>query len=488
MPKTMLSTPATNQQFGRYRLVERLGEGGMGVVYRAVADGPEGFSRSVVIKRIRPELACDPAFRRMLVNEARLCALLNHPSIVQVQELGQHGNEYFLTMEYVDGVDLATVLRVKTRRSEQIDLAAVCYLVCELASALAYAHDLTDEQGRPLSVIHRDVSPMNVMVTKLGAVKLLDFGIAKASDSIRDERTRTGAIKGKIGYLSPEQVDAREIDRRSDIFALGIVAYESLTQRRLFRGETDFHTMRMLREARVPPPSSLRAGVDAELDAVVLKMLARSPEDRFQTCDEVLHALQPIMHRLRGDATALRRCVSDVTAPRLLSGVETLGTLPPVPEMPATSIVPPPLPGTEQKAPEMSEHLEVSASALVRRRWWRARPVPVAAALSIAILMVVVVHQMTKPRQDGKRAGQFQSPAPPVALKAPATVPSAQPAASVAVVAPAPPSPLVNARGPMLPTKRANRDPAKATKISKTASASHPQLQTDEGVKDPWAR
>jgi len=335
--------------FGRYRLLESIGSGGMAVVYRAIVDGPLGFSRSIVVKRVLPEYSRDASFVRMLVEEARLSALLHHPSIAQVHELGQVGGEYYLTMEHVDGWDLSALLRRSRDLGRPLAPGLVCYLIAEVASALAYAHDLRDTDGRPLQIIHRDISPSNVMVSKAGSVKLLDFGIAKAADHIRDEHTRTGALKGKISYLSPEQAEGDPVDRRSDIFALGIVMHECLTGQRLFQGSDDFRTLRMVRNAEARPPSALRQGIDPDVDAVTMKMLARKPEDRYQDCDQLSSELAPIVHRLQGDAGMLRRFVRELGAGAAQAGpgsspraavveprTETQGEKLPVPPAPAT--------------------------------------------------------------------------------------------------------------------------------------------------------
>jgi serine/threonine protein kinase len=312
------------QQFGRYRLTQQLGAGGMAVVWRAVVDGPEGFARSVVLKRILPELSQNPRFVKMFLAEARLCALLHHPGIVQVHDLGEVDGEYFLAMEFVDGHDLSNVLRRATEMNIKMPPGLACYVALSLAEALAYAHELRDPEGRPLEIVHRDVSPSNVMLTNLGTVKLLDFGIAKAASHVRDERTRTGTLKGKISYMSPEQADGRKIDKRSDVFALGIVLYECLTGARMFRGEDDFETLRLIREAKVFPPSSERPEIDPDIDAVVLKMLARTPEQRQQTCDELAAALQPIVHRHHADAGALRQFLNSLgPMPSPTTGYET---------------------------------------------------------------------------------------------------------------------------------------------------------------------
>jgi serine/threonine-protein kinase len=248
----------------------------------------------------------------MLIAEARLSALLHHPGIVQVYEFGQVGGEYYLAMEYVDGYDLTTLLRHCAKSKQLLSPALACYIAHEVAGALGYAHALNDDSGQPLEIVHRDVSPTNLMITRLGQVKLLDFGIAKAVNSVRDERTRTGTLKGKLSYMSPEQADGEKIDHRTDIFALGVVLWEGLTHRRLFRGKDDLHTLRLVRETKVPPPSQLRPEVSPAMDAVVLKMLARLPADRFTSGEEVMAALAPICHDAHADAQALRRFLDDV--------------------------------------------------------------------------------------------------------------------------------------------------------------------------------
>jgi serine/threonine protein kinase len=309
--------------FGRYRLIEPLGSGGMAVVYRAVIDGPEGFARSLVIKRILPEFAKDPHFMGMLASEARLVARLQHPGIVPVYELGEVEGEYFLAMELVDGYDLASVLSRCVLLDVSFPPALVARVISALAEALGYAHALCDADGRPLAIVHRDVSPSNVMLAKVGSVKLLDFGIAQAAAHLRDERTRTGVVKGKLAYLSPEQADGHPADRRSDIFALGIIFYEMLTRQRLFRGVTDLATLRLVREARVEPPSVRVSGLDPRLDAVVMKMLAVSPELRFQSCEEVIAALKETVQRADASEAGLRAFLTTLEPIKLAPSAES---------------------------------------------------------------------------------------------------------------------------------------------------------------------
>jgi hypothetical protein len=291
-------SPQAPQRFGKYLLVERLGRGGMAEVWKAKILGPAGFQRTLVVKRILPHLAEDPHFVQMFVSEARLSARLSHANIVHVYELGDVDGEYFICMEYVRGRDLVSVMRAHLMRSiPPPGLGA--FVVREVCRALAYAHALADDQGRPLRLIHRDVSPSNVMLAFDGSVKLVDFGIAKALSEVGENKTATGTLKGKFSYMSPEQVDGKEIDHRTDLFAAGIMLHEVLTGRRLFRGQTDLQTIAMVREAPIQPPSAFNPQVPAELDRICMKALARSLDDRYQRCDEVAFELDAVVHQLK---------------------------------------------------------------------------------------------------------------------------------------------------------------------------------------------
>jgi serine/threonine-protein kinase len=316
-----LSAPQDEGElFGRYRLIERIGAGGMAVVYRArPASSPT--SPVVVVKRVLPELSRDPSFVKMLVAEARLSSRLLHPNIVRIHEFGRVQDEYFLSMEHVDGVDLVRLLNscILTRTQVPIDVA--CYIAQKIAAALSYAHALQDREGRPLEIVHRDVSPGNIMVTFDGQVKLLDFGVAKAAEHVKDDHTRTGTLKGKINYLSPEQAEGLTVDGRSDLFALGIVLHECLTLKRLFRGPSDLVTLRLVRQCEVSPPSHFRPDVPPELDTIVLRMLARDRGQRFAQGEDIAAALTPLV-ATHGDPSArlaelLRQMPPGaVTAPR----------------------------------------------------------------------------------------------------------------------------------------------------------------------------
>jgi serine/threonine protein kinase len=283
---------------GKYQLIDRLGRGGMAEVWRAKIVGPAGFQRTVVVKQILPHLAEDKHLLDMFVREARLCARLSHSNIVQVFELGDQDGEYFLAMEYVRGQDLVSVLRRHLGRTALPPPGFGAYVVREVCRALAYAHSLTDESGKPLGLIHRDVSPSNVMIAYDGSVKLLDFGIAKALNEASEHLTQTGVLKGKFGYMSPEQVEGKPIDHRTDLFACGVLLHELLTGRRLFRGQSDAHTIDLVRAAEVKPPSFFNPEVPAELDRITLRALARNLDERYPRCDDLAYELDRISHEL----------------------------------------------------------------------------------------------------------------------------------------------------------------------------------------------
>jgi serine/threonine-protein kinase len=292
------------QRFGNYVLTAHLGRGGMADVFRAQHVGAAGFERTCVVKRILRPYNDDRDFVEMFINEAKIAAQLSHPNIAQVYELGEVDGEYFMAMEYVKGMDLLHLLRyfAKERPDERWlppDVAA--YITRELCRALAHAHDRTDEREQPQPIVHRDVSPQNVMLSFDGQVKVIDFGIAKAM-AVREE-TRSGTLKGKIAYMSPEQVRGDNPSAQSDIFAAGVVLYEMLIGRRLFKGENDFDTLQRVQNLVVPPPSRSASWIPPELDAVVMRALERDRQQRYpraalmaRDLDEWLQARFSIEH------------------------------------------------------------------------------------------------------------------------------------------------------------------------------------------------
>jgi serine/threonine protein kinase len=275
---------------GRYQVVKRLAAGGMADVLLARADGIAGFERHVVIKRIHAELLEEPRYVKMFLDEARLAASLHHHNIVQVNDIGEENGEYFFAMEYVHGEDVRTLLVEASQRGQNIPLEHVVTIVMAAASGLHHAHEQRGMDGAPLHIVHRDVSPANILVGYDGAVKVADFGIALAAH--RAEQTQSGVLKGKVAYMSPEQCNCDPVDRRSDVFSLGIVLYELTTVRPCFAGDNDFMTMSAIVGGKVDKPSKHRTALPPQLEAIILKALARKASDRFQTADELRRALE----------------------------------------------------------------------------------------------------------------------------------------------------------------------------------------------------
>jgi eukaryotic-like serine/threonine-protein kinase len=271
--------------FGRHLLLERINVGGMAEVFKAKAFGVEGFERIVAVKRILPTLADDDEFITMFIDEARIAAHLTHQNIVQIFELGRADKTFFISMEYVAGHDLRLILDHQKKTKRPLEITKSCFIVSRVAEALEYAHRKRDPAGRDLKIIHRDVTPQNIIISFEGEVKLCDFGIAKAAS--RASRTQVGVLKGKFAYMSPEQVRGQPTDRRGDIFALGVIFYEMLTGERLFLGESDYATLDAVRLAVIEPPTKFNPQISPELEAIMLKMLARDPKERYQWASEV---------------------------------------------------------------------------------------------------------------------------------------------------------------------------------------------------------
>jgi serine/threonine-protein kinase len=277
------------KRLGRYQIIGRLATGGMAEVYLALSGELPGFRTLTVVKRILPHLASNGQFIRMFLDEARLAALLDHPNIVRIVEVGHDGEEYFLAMELVQGKPLSAVLRKAAREKRPASPALSAFILAQAANGLAYAHGLTDGDGRTLGVVHRDVSPQNILISFEGAVKLIDFGVARAFGRVA--HTSPGGLKGKIDYMSPEQASAEDVDHRADVFALGVVLWEALTGRRLFRRDTELATMRAIVDDPIPRPSDL-GPVPQELDAIAMRALRKRRDGRFQSAHEMASALE----------------------------------------------------------------------------------------------------------------------------------------------------------------------------------------------------
>jgi serine/threonine protein kinase len=290
------STRGLPRRLGRYELMAEIGTGGMASVFLARTTGPGRFHKWVAVKRIHPHLARDKKFVEMFLDEARLAAAIQHPNVAQVFDLGEEDEEYFLAMEYLEGEHLGTVAsHLFTKRKARFPLPLAARIVAAAANGLHNAHEAQDENGDAFGMVHRDVSPHNIFVSYAGDVKVMDFGVAKAAGRITT--TETGGRKGKLAYMSPEQLLNEGVDRRTDIFALGVVLWEISLARRLFRTDNDAQTITKILQGTVPAPTAIEPSYPFELEQIVLKCLARSPADRYATAQELAIELEQFEKR-----------------------------------------------------------------------------------------------------------------------------------------------------------------------------------------------
>ncbi len=457
-------------QFGQYEILERIASGGMAELYKAKRTGVEGFQKIVAIKKILPHLADDEAFVTMFADEAKLAAQLNHPNIIHIYDLGKiQAGGYFIAMEYVDGRDLKTIQQSGRALGVPLPVPLAVYVASKVASALDYAHRRRDAEGHELNIVHRDVSPQNILISYEGDIKLCDFGIAKAAS--KASKTQSGALKGKIQYMSPEQAWGKPIDRRSDLFSLGVVLHELLTGERLFGGDTDINVLEKVRSADVAPPSQLNPEVPHNLDTVVLKALAKEPDDRYANASDLLRDLDSVLysytpapgsadvaiylHRLQAEEGAVaeaqareaaqaveesepaarKRKSKGAPVSRKTSSVPKPPP-PPAPPPAATAPSPPPAPAPPSREPsrpsaEVFGSLEKSAEAE------RASRTPLIALVVAAAIALVgfLAWRMMKPSAGGKTTAGSVTPAAALPTAAPTLA-----AAPVAVATAAPPA------------------------------------------------
>jgi serine/threonine-protein kinase len=419
------------ERFGRYVLLDRIGEGGMAEVYRAILPGPEGFKRTFVIKKILSRYNQSSKFVEMFVREARIVALLNHPGIVHVSDFGNVEGQYFLAMEYLRGHDVLAIIRRLRDMKRQFPIPAAAFITHEVASCLAYAHALTGSEGEPLGIVHRDVSPSNIMCLREGGVKLLDFGIASAASESGVEHTDQGTFKGKLRYIAPERLRNEPFDARADLYSLGVVLWEMLTCRRLFRGANDAEIWKLILEMPVPLPSSIRSEIPSSLDAIATRMLARDPDKRYQTCQAVADDLEEALRETRWQARHLPRLLVDLFG----SGTHSSQL--------AMSCVSPDL--LAKMADEQSS--AGTPGAIRSGRSWRRW----AALLGAAAVVAGAAVALSRPAM----------PPPPAPSAMPAAPAAPQPAP--AAVVPAEPSPTAEV-APVLPAEPTATKPAKAKK------------------------
>ena len=294
--------PADGIKFGQYVLVEKIATGGMAEVWKARMRGVEGFQKIVAIKKILPHLSDNQDFIEMFIDEAKLAAQLNHNNIIHIYDLGKIQSSYYIAMEYIDGFDLKTILRRGQERDNPMSIELALFIASKIASALDYAHRKKDFEEKEMGLVHRDVSPQNVLISQEGDIKLCDFGIAKAAS--KASHTQAGALKGKLQYMAPEQAWGRQIDRRSDVFSLATVLFELLTGRKLFTGDNELSILEQVREARVQPPSLYNDEVSPEIDRVVLKALQKDPSNRYQTAGEMARDIDAILYSFKPTPTS----------------------------------------------------------------------------------------------------------------------------------------------------------------------------------------
>ncbi len=282
------------RRFGRFELLLEMGSGGMATLFLSRIRGPQNFEKLIAIKKIHDHLSKEEEFVDMFLDEARISAMIHHPNVVQIFDLGSIDGAYFIAMEYVHGQDFAQLLRAVIRtKNETYGWAYAARLVADAAAGLHAAHELTDAEGKPLGLVHRDVSPQNILVGYDGHVKVVDFGIAYAAEKI--SQTGVGTLKGKASYMSPEQSRGQRVDRRSDVFALGILLFESVCMKRLFREESEAATLLRVGAADVPRPRSIRPDLPAELERIILKALAKTPDERFDSAADLQQALEQLL-------------------------------------------------------------------------------------------------------------------------------------------------------------------------------------------------
>ena len=414
------------ERYGRYCLIERIGRGGMAEVFRAVAEGVEGFRRVFVIKRLRPEKSASVDLTRMFIDEARLSALLHHPNIVQVYDFGQINGTYFLAMEYLRGRDVQVLMRQLRRQNLLCPVPVAAFIAHEVAVCLSYAHNLIGPDGTRMNIVHRDVSPSNIMCLRTGGVKLLDFGIAKAAGE-NTENTEQGLFKGKLAYVAPERIKNEALDGRVDIFGLGVVLWEMLAGKRLFRGKSELETLNNVLEMPVPPPSTVRPDVPASLDAVVMKALARNRNVRYPTGQAMAEDLEAVLQMTGFKPRMLADLLHETFGSDLTKSQESLSSV--TPEMLAAltedSVVGTgTLPTAGENAPQWS--------------WQRGLAVVSAAAVTAALGGLLLVRGgggRTQAHERSEAPPAAVIPTPPTAEPIPEPAPKTPPKAAVAPAA-----------------------------------------------------
>jgi len=479
--------PPAGARFGQYILEERVAKGGMAEVFRARMMGVEGFQKTVAIKRILADMAGNDEFVTMFIDEAKLAAQLKHPNIVDIYDLGKIDRSFYIAMEYVEGHDLRDVLARCRQAGVTVPAPLALHCAAQLAAALDHAHTKRDFSNRELGLVHRDVSPPNVLISNDGEVKLCDFGIAKALS--KATHTRDGLLKGKLRYMSPEQASGHEIDHRSDIFSLGLVLYEMLTGQKVFKGSSETEILEQVRNPEVAVPSSLKDDVPPDVDRIVLRALERDPDARYQTAEAFGRALEGAIrsHGWAPDAAALAAFAADPTAPVAVATVAPPPAAPPPPPRRAPvepPLVPEPEPVSEPDFEPTPSSPLFETEVAKQKPWWL---FVAAAAVAVAVIAVVFLT-----RGGGGGGSPEPTPAPVVVLP-PTETPGPPPEEVEAVPVVAPPvatprtptpTPTVTETPTEVPTETPPPAVATPTRVLPTATPAPPTPTPTTAVRE----
>ncbi|HEV7427779.1 MAG TPA: TonB family protein [Thermoanaerobaculia bacterium] len=390
--------PADGIKFGQYVLLEKIATGGMAEVWKARMRGVEGFQKIVAIKKILPHLSDNQDFIEMFVDEAKLAAQLNHNNIIHIYDLGKIQSSYYIAMEYIDGYDLKNILKKAQERDQPLSVEIALFVASKIAAALDYAHRKRDFEDKEMGLVHRDVSPQNVLISEEGDIKLCDFGIAKAAS--KASHTQAGALKGKLQYMSPEQAWGRNIDKRSDIFALATVLFEMLTARKLFGGDNELSILEQVREARVTAPSQYNDEVTPQIDAIVLKALQKDPANRYQTAGEMQRDLDAVLYNFKPTPTSadlaiyMHRLASSVAMPA--HAMEMHAPEPPQAANELKPLKPAPVAATPSSIPTSMPVAAIPAATAAPAK--KPPVVPIAIAAILVVAVGIAWFAMRKPK------------------------------------------------------------------------------------------
>ncbi|HTR51384.1 MAG TPA: serine/threonine-protein kinase [Kofleriaceae bacterium] len=452
--------------FGRYEILSRLGVGGMATVYLARNAGELGFQRLCAVKVLHPHLAEEPGFVEMLTDEARLAAQLHHPNVVPIVDLGMHQHTLYVAMDYVEGCSLAELLR---KRPDDRQPRLLVPIVLDVLAGLEAAHSLTDDEGHLIHLVHRDVSPQNVLIGIDGAARLIDFGVARARSRVTS--TRPGEVKGKVAYMSPEQVTGHELDRRSDVFAVGAMLWSLLTGRKPFEGDNDAATMHNILHRELPLPSAIAPQPMPELDAVCMRALERDPARRFATAQQMEDALRSAA----AGALATRRDVGEWVARSFANELAERrqaarhGAIPRGATSPGSMRVPAIAPVIAPAiVPEIVPAIAPAMPPAPRRRRAALWAIPAVGVLA-GTLVLALRATPTAPQPAPAPTATAIAPVAPVAAVAPASVPApARVAPAISTPSIARPAPSVQhpLAPPPPPPRTPHRVPARVPQVA----------------------